>query len=355
MTYNQITAAGGIAPGLAPVGPDGKQIRDLIESVLNDQGFVFKWNSKNKQPYKGVLDTGSTSIQLSIYIWRIGDGGRKRQGRLSEKRIQLNPKTDRSAFALPITPTQKTLLLGVYDSPHGEPIFAAWDAANPDLLKSTQKSEWVQVEDLQKAIENGIYQYQDSDGNVGYTFLPSYLGDYIDLVTPGNSLAIPTGSTGSLSSKVQKAALPNSKKRTIKSTDRILQQISKLPATEREALTKQRIGQGLFKRLLLYKYRCQCALCGITTKEMLIGSHIKAWSDCNDTEKLDENNGLLLCVHHDALFDKHLISFEDTGDLLVSSTLTLADKASLQISSIPALTVDPAMKPYLADHRSKLK
>lgn len=186
-------------------------------------------------------------------------------------------------------------------------------------------------------------------------FCPSYLGDYIDLVKPGNSLAIPTGITGSLSSKIKKATLPNNKKRTIKSTEKILQQISKLPATERKALTKQRVGQGLFKRLLLYKYHCQCALCGITTEEILVGSYIKAWSDCNDAEKLDENNGLLLCAHHDALFDKHLISFEDTGDLLVSSTLTPAEKASLQISSIPSITVDPAMIPYLTDHRSKLK
>lgn len=176
MPYNQITAVGTIAPGPAPVGPDGKQIRDLIEKVLNDNGFVFRWISKNKQPYKGILDTGSASIQLSIYAWRIGDGGRKRQGRLSGKRIQLNPQTDRTAFALPTTATQKTLLLGVYDSPLGEPIFSAWDAANPDLLKSTQKSEWVQVEDLHKAIANGIYQYKDSDDNIGYTFLPQLFG-----------------------------------------------------------------------------------------------------------------------------------------------------------------------------------
>ena len=88
---------------------------------------------------------------------------------------------------------------------------------------------------------------------------------------------------------------------------------------------------------------------------MLIGSHIKSWKDSSDAEKLDENNGLLLCAHHDALFDKHLISFKDNGDLIVSTTLNASERAELQIAAIPPITVTPGMKPYLADPRSKLK
>jgi predicted restriction endonuclease len=88
---------------------------------------------------------------------------------------------------------------------------------------------------------------------------------------------------------------------------------------------------------------------------MLIGSHIKRWKDSSDAEKLDENNGLLLCAHHDALFDKHLISFEDNGDLIVSTTLTASEQKELQIAAIPPILVSPGMKPYLAEHRSKLK
>lgn len=355
MPYNQITVTGAIAPGVAPTGPDAKQIRDLIDKELNSNGFIFKWVSKNKQPYRGILDAGGTPIDLYIYAWRIGDGGRIRQGRISEKRIQLNPGTDRSAFALPITPTQKTLLLGIYDSPHGEPIFSAWDATNTDLLKATQKSEWVQVEDLQKAISNGIYQFKDSDGNIGYSFLPSYLGDYIDLVTSGNALTVPSSATANLSTKVKTATKTHRKARTIRSTDAILKSIANIDETERRALTKQRVGQGYFRELLMNKYGCKCALCDITTKQLLVGSHIKAWSDCNNAEKLDENNGLLLCAHHDALFDKHLISFTDTGTLLVASTLTATEQTELNIGAIPSITVDPVMIPYLANHRSKLK
>jgi glutamate-5-semialdehyde dehydrogenase len=46
-------------------------------------------------------------------------------------------------------------------------------------------------------------------------------------------------------------------------------------------------------------------------------------------EKLDEHNGLLLCAHHDALFDKCLISFDKTGHLNVSVKITNEEKAQI--------------------------
>lgn len=351
MPYNQITLTGSIAPGPDPVGPTRKEIRDLIENALNTDGYSFQWSKRNRQPYEGSLDTGSTTINLYIYAWRIGNGGRKNLP--SEKRIQIQKDVDNVGFLRPITATNKTLLLGIYDSPTGTPILAAWDAtAN---AAHTQKSCQVQVEDLKAAISEGIHKCKDSRDNTIYTFLPDYLGDYIDLVTAGNTLIFPTGTTGTLVAKVKAATLPNRKNRTIKSTQKVLEQIKNLPSTEREVITKQRVGQGLFKDLLKNKYHSKCALCEIQTEQMLIGSHIKSWKDSSDAEKLDENNGLLLCVHHDALFDKHLISFEDNGDLIVSTTLTTSERAELQIDAIPSITVTSDMKPYLADHRSKVK
>ena len=351
MPYNQITAAGTIAPGPDPAGPSGKEIRDLIEATLNSDDFTFSWSARRRQPYRGKLDTGASTLDLYIYAWRIGNGGRANLP--SEKRIQIQQGVDNVGFLRPITATNKTLLLGVYDSPSGTPIFAAWDAAAN--AAHTQKSCQVQVEDLQAAITEHIHQCSDSRGNTIYTFLPDSLGDYIDLVTAGNTLAVPAGTPGTLAAKVKAATLPNRKKRAIQSTQKVLRQIQNLSSTEREVITKQRVGQGLFKELLKNRYGCKCALCGIRTEQMLIASHIKSWKDSSDDEKLDADNGLLLCAHHDALFDKHFISFEDTGDLIVSAALTAGERAELQIAAIPPIAVSPGMRPYLADHRSKLK
>lgn len=351
MAYYQITPTGGIAPGPDPIGPSKKEICDLIFDALNTDAYSFQWSEQARQPYRGLLETGAGQIDLYIYAWRISNGGRENLP--YEKRIQIQNGVNNVGFNRPITATQKTLLLGIYDSPTGTPIFAAWDAAAN--ASHTQKSCQVQVGDLKAALTEDIHKCTDSRGNTIYTFLRGSLGDYIDLVGAGNVLSLPAGGTGTLSARVKEATLPNRKQHALKSTQQILQQIQTLPSTEREALTKQRVGQGLFKDLLKIKYGGKCALCGIRTERMLVGSHIKAWKDSTDAEKLDEENGLLLCAHHDALFDKHLISFEDNGDLIVSATLTSAEQAELQIAAIPSITVTPGMKPYLADHRSKVK
>ncbi|NRA91626.1 MAG: HNH endonuclease [Psychroserpens sp.] len=86
---------------------------------------------------------------------------------------------------------------------------------------------------------------------------------------------------------------------------------SDLSKSEKEVLTKARIGQGKFRRDVISTWQGeQCAITLVNIKEMLIASHIKAWKDCESTnERLDGANGILLCAHIDKLFDKHLITF----------------------------------------------
>lgn len=89
-------------------------------------------------------------------------------------------------------------------------------------------------------------------------------------------------------------------------------------ATQREALVQARIGQGRFRADVtrLWGKGEVCALTGIALPELLIASHIKPWRDSTDEERLDASNGLLLAVHADRLFDRHLLSFDvQHGDL----------------------------------------
>ncbi|MGL6476290.1 HNH endonuclease [Aeromonas hydrophila] len=48
---------------------------------------------------------------------------------------------------------------------------------------------------------------------------------------------------------------------------------------------------------------------------MPVASHIKPWSESNNTKHLDGNNGLLLPPHIDKLLDRGWITFSDSGDL----------------------------------------
>lgn len=73
--------------------------------------------------------------------------------------------------------------------------------------------------------------------------------------------------------------------------------------TEKESIVKARIGQSIFKMALL-AVEMKCRLCGVSDERLLVASHIKPWSKSNHQERLDVNNGLLLCPNHDALFCK---------------------------------------------------
>lgn len=121
----------------------------------------------------------------------------------------------------------------------------------------------------------------------------------------------------------------------------------------KEAILKVRIGQGLFKQRLLKK-DCSCKICGLRIKEFLIASHIKPWSKSTQNEKVDLDNGFLLCPNHDALFDKGYISFEDTGKIIISSKLSKEDRIKLKINSDIKIDLSNENKKYLNYHRKNI-
>ncbi len=244
--------------------------------------------------------------------------------------------------------------MGIYDCPSGVPIIAAWDALS-NARAGKQKSCFVSIQNLQSGLKNGIHKALDSKGNSIITFTPGYFGQYIDLVRSGNVLSVKSSSRG-LAKSVSKATMKHRKAGTIRNMTMLLKSASALSKTEKDTLVKQRVGQELFRDMLITKYGCKCVLCNISTQNMLVASHIKAWSDCStNAERLDPNNGLLLCAHHDALFDKHLISFDSSGSLVVSSTLSATEQVELGIPSIPGIKASKKMAPYLAIHKAKLK
>ncbi|WP_324035135.1 HNH endonuclease [Aeromonas caviae] len=130
---------------------------------------------------------------------------------------------------------------------------------------------------------------------------------------------------------------------------------STLDVTEKLQLTKARIGQGHF-RSNLEAIEPVCRVTGVTTKALLIASHIKPWSKCdNNAERLDGNNGLLLSPHIDKLFDRGWITFTDAGDLLCAEPSI--EQALQQWGVELPLNVapfEPKQARYLAYHRDEI-
>lgn len=128
-----------------------------------------------------------------------------------------------------------------------------------------------------------------------------------------------------------------------------------IPETQRIQLVKARVGQGLFRSLVLLKHPL-CRITGVSDKRLLRASHIKPWKDSDNFERLDGNNGIMLSPHVDALFDQGLMSFEDSGRALFRNDLK---KEILQKWSIPSTSAaspfHPAQRAYLRVHREKLE
>lgn len=124
-----------------------------------------------------------------------------------------------------------------------------------------------------------------------------------------------------------------------------------IPETQRLQLAKARVGQGLFrKRVILLDGACRVT--GVTDQRLLVASHIKPWRAASNAERVNGYNGLLLSPHIDALFDDHLITFEDDGRMHVHSSLPrdVLDRWSID----PSKSVEPfrrEQREFLLHHR----
>ncbi len=147
---------------------------------------------------------------------------------------------------------------------------------------------------------------------------------------------------------------PDDNSQSIEIAEELEKEASNLQGLEKEAFVKQRVNQGVFRDILLKKQK-KCCLCGVAEPNLLTASHIKPWRDCTPEERLDEDNGLLLCPNHDRLFDQGWISFKDNGEILISNKLTqpnrmftnVQDKMKIDMSS-------DSRRVFMEYHRSKI-
>ncbi|MCG3644859.1 HNH endonuclease [Pseudomonas putida] len=104
-----------------------------------------------------------------------------------------------------------------------------------------------------------------------------------------------------------------------------------IESTEREAIVRARVGQGVYRHALL-KHWQGCAVSGVALASMLRASHIKPWRDATHLERLDPFNGLLLTPNLDQAFDQGLITFTDEGDVVIAQALTTELQLALGIN-----------------------
>lgn len=130
---------------------------------------------------------------------------------------------------------------------------------------------------------------------------------------------------------------------------------SEVDEATRLRLVNARLGQGGFRAALLEIWDERCAITDCAIGAVLRASHIKAWRYSDIKEKLDPANGLLLAASVDALFDKHLITFTETGSMRASASLTINALRALGIPAGKRLLAGERTQAYLSHHRAEFE
>lgn len=126
-----------------------------------------------------------------------------------------------------------------------------------------------------------------------------------------------------------------------------------LQGEEKEIIIKARINQSVYREKLLHRFKT-CCLCGVSDARMLVASHIKPWSKCNPKEKVDVDNGLLLCPNHDKVFDIGLITFDNDGNIIISKDLKETDRIFLNLRENMKVEISEKNRAYIEYHRSHI-
>jgi putative restriction endonuclease len=88
----------------------------------------------------------------------------------------------------------------------------------------------------------------------------------------------------------------------------------------RDAMVKQRVNQGFFRRMILASYGQKCCLTGLALPSLLNASHIVPWA-AEVSSRTDPRNGLCLNALHDRAFDRGLITVGENRQVVVSSAV----------------------------------
>ena len=80
----------------------------------------------------------------------------------------------------------------------------------------------------------------------------------------------------------------------------------------------------------------------------------KVSKESDENERLEVDNGFLLCRNHDKAFDKGYITFDDDGIIMISKELDEKDRIFLNIRQDMHIELTSGNKKYLNYHRGNL-
>lgn len=120
-----------------------------------------------------------------------------------------------------------------------------------------------------------------------------------------------------------------------------------------EAKKKGRLKQQTYRQKLITEMPF-CIFTNVTDDRILQACHIKPHRVCNESEKYDYKNGIIMTPTYHVLFDLGFISFEDNGELMVSPFLTNRNRDLLNLKPGKSYRLQSGSEKYLKYHRDNI-
>ena len=107
----------------------------------------------------------------------------------------------------------------------------------------------------------------------------------------------------------------------LRANEKLKSKLKNIAKTERDALTRKRIGQDILRELIVPAYNNTCSMCVIDDVRLLRASHIMKWSE-DETNKLNPKNVLCLCGLHDLAFENGIVVISNNYEVIINSKLS---------------------------------
>lgn len=147
----------------------------------------------------------------------------------------------------------------------------------------------------------------------------------------------------------------------------VMPEIKEFNSSDKDFKTSR--NQAKFKYKLLKKFgQPKCCLCGCSIEKAIIASHVHRVTDIDKSsisleekykQAADGNNGLWLCANHDKFFEFGLITFDNSGNLIINEKLEKEEKYFIEHITITKKIDDKFITPeflyYLNKHRERVE
>ena len=113
----------------------------------------------------------------------------------------------------------------------------------------------------------------------------------------------------------------------------------------------KRSKQHIFKKRLLEKYK-KCIITGEEDEAVLEACHITQYSKCDDLDKYDINNGLLMTANMHSSFDKYHFTIDQYGTIIKSNKTKVKELQNMNNKKIN-IKLNSAIKKHLKIHNNE--